>query len=260
MRRLRQLLMFVGLVTLTAVAVVWFRLDAIAQSSLEDSLTRVLGVPAQVSALSINKLAGTAEIERLLIQNPDGYSEKDIFQVQTIDVEFSPRSLFQQTLKIQTLKLDRISVNFEQRLRDNNILEIINHVQSSKTRDRNAQSGAVHPRNSGIVSAQISFSQKRFEIETVDLDDISVRAKFSPLSGLIPLEGFSQAVEVTIPDISLANVNTENAELVLEGTLEDVVASLVGDLAGGIFQEVPKQMESDEAKSLINDLIKQLPL
>ena len=253
MKRLSRFLMFAGIVTLTAIAVVWFRIDAIAQSSLEESLTKVLGVPTQVTSLSINKFAGSAKIKQLEINNPSGFSGEHIFEVQQINADFIPLSILGQTLKIKTLELDQIAVNFEQSLKNNNIIQIVKNVQSQDDRRSN------NPANP-LVSAQLSFKGKRFEIESVSLDEISVNVNFSPLGNLIPFGGLSQAFDVTIPNIDLKNVTSENAQFVLEGTLEDVVSDLVVDLAGGIFQEVPKQMESEDAKGIIGDLIKQLPI
>ncbi|MEM9136236.1 MAG: AsmA family protein [Cyanobacteria bacterium P01_F01_bin.42] len=249
--------MFAGLVTLTAVAVVWLRIDAIAQDSLEEVLTKELGVPVDISTLSINKLSGTAEIKRLSIQNPSGYSEPNIFQVQQIDVNFAPLSLLQDTIEIQTLKLNQTSVNFEQNLEDNNILQIVNYVKSRKSRRAGQQSKQQDDRQQ--VSAQFSFKQKRFEIDTVRVSDILVNAQFSPLARLVPLDGLTQTVKVQLPDIELEDVSSDNARAILEGTLEDVVAGLIGNLAGEIFQEMPERMESSQADVLLRDLIKQLP-
>lgn len=242
--------MFAGLVTLSAIAVIWFRLDAIAQSSLESSLTRVLGEPTEIASLSINKLTGAAQIKNLTIDNPEGYSDDHIFEVQAIDARFVPLSLFGQTLRLRSLTFDQIAVNFEQQLRDNNILDIVNHVKQR-------QSSRDSPHRQ--VAAQISFKGKRFEIETVDLNNILVNVNFSPLGNLIPFGGLSQAFQVQIPNIDLENVNSENAKFVLEGTLDDIVSGLLVNLSGGIFQEVPREMDSEEAKGLIGDIIKQLP-
>lgn len=250
MKWISKLLMFIGLLTITAIAVVWFRLDAIAQTSLEDNLTKVLGVRTDISSLSINKFSGTAHIDTLSVKNPQGYSAEHIFRVQDIDLDFTPLSLFSPTLAVSSLKLDGITVNFEQSLRDNNILEIVNHVNSGK----NSQS------QSRIVAAQISFKGKRFEIEAVNLEKILVNVNLSPLGNLIPFGGFSKEVQVQVPNIDLQNVTSENAQFVLTGTLDDVAAGLLGNLAGDIFNEVPKQMESDDVKGILGDLIDQLPI
>ena len=249
MKKLSRILMFVGLIFLTALAVVWFRLDAIAKDSLEANLTKVLGVKTEVSALSINKFSGSAKITDLTIDNPEGYKAPQIFQSQQIDVDFRPASLFGSTLEINSLRLNDIDVNFEQKLRDNNILELVNHAKGKKRSN-------LFPR---VLSSQISFNKKRFEISTVNLNQIQVNVNLSPLGNLIPFGGFSQELDVQIPDIELRNLNSENAQVVLEGTLDEVVSGLLGNLAGGIFDEVPKQMESDEVGSILGDLIENIP-
>lgn len=249
MKRISKILMFIGLLTITAFAVVWFRLDAIAKSSLEESLTNALGVSTEISSLSINKLTGQAHIDDLLIDNPQNYSAEHIFNVKDLDVDFVPLSLLSPTIEISSLKLDDITVNFEQTLRENNILDIVNHVKNPKK--QRAQSR--------IVAAQFSFKGKRFEIESVKLANILVNVNLSPLGNLIPFGGLSQEVKVQVPDIDLQNVTSENAQLVLAGTLDEVVSGLLGNLAGGIFDEVPKQMESDDVQGILGDLLDQLP-
>ena len=249
MKTFSRFLMFVGLVFLTAIAVIWFRLDGIAQESLESNLTKVLGVKTEVASLSINKFAGTARIQDLTIANPKGYQADRIFQSSQIDVAFNPGSFFGSTLEIKSLQLNNIDVNFEQRLKKNNILELVDHAKGRKKSQH-------FPR---LISSQIAWNPKRFEIETVNLNRIYVNVNLSPLGNLIPFGGFSQELDVQIPDIELNNLNSDNAQLVLEGTLDEVVSDLLGNLAGGIFDEVPKQMESDELGSILGDLIQNIP-
>ncbi|MCM1981883.1 DUF748 domain-containing protein [Lyngbya confervoides] len=249
MKRLTKILMFLGLGFLITLVIAWFRLEAIAHQALEENLTRVLGVPVHIERLQLQQLAGKAQFDNLEIDNPEGYSANKIVAVQQIDVAFDPWSLFQSTIKIDRLVFQNIRASFEQTLEGNNILEIVNHVKGR------SQSWRIQT----PTTAQFNFQDKRFEINQANLKDIQVNVNLNPLGGLIPFGNFSPELEFSIPDIELKQVTSENAQTVLEGTLNDIISDLLSRLAGGITTELPNKMNGAGSKGVIDKVLDVLP-
>lgn len=74
---------------------------------------KVLGVPVSVGDVKLRPLAGDLIISKVKVGNPQGYSDKDAFAVENIEIGLKMSSLMGDTLVIRKIQIDAPAISFE---------------------------------------------------------------------------------------------------------------------------------------------------
>ena len=141
------------------------KLDGIVKNKIEEIGSRTLGQPVTVGSVNMDLQKGSGEISGLEIQNPQGFSDKNAFQMGTILADIDLSSISQSPLVLNELSIEEPIVSLEVREDGvSNLDEILVHLQTQsagKTKDSSEPSEESDPvllviENLRIVGAQLT--------------------------------------------------------------------------------------------------------
>lgn len=199
----------------------WLQRDVILDAMLERTLRSVTGVEAQLRDVDSQPFQGEFRIDTLLLSNPDGFNTPYVLKVDQLDIELDPNTLWQDTVKIQSIAVEGVQIQLEQRLARNNIATIVDQLQASK----GGNSG-----NDGETSG--SGSGKQVKIERLTIRGVDAQVKVSAIANL----GLTRTLE--IEDIEVTNLDTYNAE-------SKLLEALSGAVTTAILREIGKSATGD---------------
>lgn len=113
-----------GFLTLT------LTIDSIVSSSIEEIGTEMTGTAVTVENVSISPFSGSGTISGFSVANPDGYSQENAVTIDNFSITLEPFTLFSDEIIINQVTITDASVYVEQKLPENNIREIMNHLNS----------------------------------------------------------------------------------------------------------------------------------
>jgi uncharacterized protein involved in outer membrane biogenesis len=120
------LLLVIGAAFLAAT----FMIDSIVSSNIEQIGSNMTGTSVTVEGVSISPFSGSGTVEGFRVANPDGYSEAYALELEDFSIELEPFSLFSDEVVVNQITISGATVYVEQKLPENNIREIMNHLNS----------------------------------------------------------------------------------------------------------------------------------
>jgi len=156
--------------------------------------TQTLRVPVTVGDVDLNLLAGKVGINDLVIANPAGYANETMIEMGKIRVDLAVGSLMSDTIRIEHILLDEVSVTLEQKGLTNNIQQILDNLPKSEketTKERPEET-------------KTETGQKNLEITKLELTNISVNVK------LLPIPGKKDTLTLKLSPIVMENLGTES--------------------------------------------------
>jgi uncharacterized protein involved in outer membrane biogenesis len=214
-RRIRKITIGILLGSAIALVIAWFSLGNIMQWGIEQNASSALGVATHIGKLNLNLAGGTVGIDTLTIDNPNGFSTPYLINVSSFGVKLKPMSLIAETIEIQTVELDGLEINVEQKLANNNILTVGEKLQQ----------------RSGEQAKQGDRGEKKVKAGYVSIKNVKANVRLS---------AFGQAIantSVQVPSIELKDIGSDNAQGVL-------MSEFMRKLLGEIFTAVTNQVKA----------------
>ena len=127
-----------GLIGLVAVSVVglvifMFTIDSIVKSGIQDIGSEMTGTAVTVSGVSISPFSGKGTISGFRVANPEGYSRDFAVEIDQFSIELDLMTLFTDEVVIRVLLVDSPLISVEQKLPENNIKDILDHINSMES-------------------------------------------------------------------------------------------------------------------------------
>lgn len=107
-----------------------FTIDSIVKANIEQIGTEMTGTPVTVDGVSISPFSGQGTVSGFRVTNPEGYSQDYALEVDNLFIELDLMSLLSDEVIVHEISMTGSSVFVEQKLPENNIREIMNHVNS----------------------------------------------------------------------------------------------------------------------------------
>lgn len=107
-----------------------FTIDSIVKANIEQIGTEMTGTPVTVDGVSISPFSGQGTVSGFRVANPEGYSQDYALEVGNLFIELDLMSLLSDEVIVHEISMTGSSVFVEQKLPENNIREIMNHVNS----------------------------------------------------------------------------------------------------------------------------------
>ncbi len=188
---------------------------------------KVLGVPVSVGDVKLSPMAGDLVISQVKIGNPKGYSEKDAFAVDKVEVGLKMSSLLSDTIVVRKIQIDAPAIAFESKDGKSNFDTMMANTKKASEEEKQK-------------SPKEKKEGKKVIIEEFSLND----AKLSLASGLT----MGKAVTIPVPSVTVRDIGkssggasaVEAMTEVLNGILGSVskavtgVAGAAGDLLKGV--------------------------
>lgn len=237
--------------------------DRALKAGVEVGATNALNVDVTVDDVSLSILGGRLSLENLVVSNPPGYEHPNLLELGKGDVAVNIRSLMSDTVNIESIKFDGITLVIEQKdlIRTNNLQEILKSLPSGDDEAEPAQE--TEPVDDGEKPS------KKLVIDELDVSNVMVKVK------LLPLPGRADTVTLNLEPIRMTDVGKDGPVdiAILTGKILTAIAAgiahegadllpseIIGPMksvlteSGEVIMEGSKEM-LDKSKDIGKDLL-----
>jgi len=196
-----RLVVLLALLVVVAVAVLWIYLDRVATAGLTRGIEYAGGVPCGVENVSVSLLGGHVGIRSLVIGNPPGYPEGEMFSLQRGEVDLRLASLWNQPVHVRRLELEAPVVRIQAGPGGSNVRVFLRNVQDRLGPD----SKAPKPER----------PQTRMRVDRLLIRNATVRLS----AGLLN----KQLAEIRLDEVELKDVHGRDGRGVTSGELAALI-------------------------------------
>ncbi len=194
-----------------------------------------LKVDVRLENISTALLQGKVELTNLEIDNPEGYQHENFMKLGHAYVALDTGSIFSDTVVIDKIQLDNISVTIEQKGTTSNLQAILDNLPKSEPSDEEAK-----------PETEETKAGKDLRINTLDINGVEVKAK------LLPIPGRADTVTLKLKPIHMENIGTEE-----KVDAADLTAKIIKAIAGGIAEQGKDLLPLDMVGDIGSELTKQ---
>jgi hypothetical protein len=213
----------VGILILVVIVAVLVNLlgDRALKVGIETAATKVLGVGVTVKDVSLSLFAGTLDLNGLVINNPAGYEHPTLLELGTAHVDVDVKSLLSDTVKIEDITLDGVTVVIEQKGLSNNLNVVLAAIPSGTQQEDKPK--------------QEQAPGKKLQIANLEVSNVKVKVK------LLPIPGRADTVELTLAPIKMTNLGSDE-----KLDTAKLTGKVLSAIAKGVAQEgadlLPKEL------------------
>jgi hypothetical protein len=210
--------------------------DRALKIGIENGAEKALKVGVRLDNVSLSIFGGKLNLNNLEVDNPQGYQHPNLLKVASAYMALNTKSLLSDTVEMEKLQFDNISLTIEQKGLTNNLQEILNNLPKS---DAPAQPDAK--------------PSKQLKIRELQINGVEVSVK------LLPVPGRADTVKLRLPPITLTNLGGDE-----DIDVAELTAVILKAIAGGVMEEgkglLPLDMINDLGKGVLGigqDALKQ---
>jgi hypothetical protein len=195
----KKLLISLLLLVVLAVGATFLYLDRIVTTGIEVVGSQVLGTEVTVASVAISPLNGSGSISGLEIRNPEGFDSDYIFQLEQVEVSLNTASLLSDVIEIESIIITQPEITYETRITTDNVRALLENIGGG----------------SGEAVAADSEAGKEMFIRD-----------FRLLSPQVNLVAAVASAPISLPDIELTDIGTEDNAATVAQVLEVVLSAL----------------------------------
>ncbi len=195
----------------------------------------------ELASANLSPFSGTGTFKGLVVGNPQGWSPNPAFSLGEVHVDVAPGSLFQDTIVINELVIDRPEFNYETKLFSSNIKDLLANIEKYTGK--------------GGETADKQASAKKFIVK---------KLRFTNGKATIAVGGV--ATPVPLPEIQLDDIGTAEggvsgsrvAMVVLRDVLTNIATAATNELSkdGGKAALGKAKDTAKELGNAVKDLFK----
>ena len=187
--------------------------DKALKAGIETAASKTLKVDVTLDDVSLSILAGSVELENLIIPNPEGYENPNLLEAGKAKIDVGLKSLMSDTVEIDDMIFNDITVVIEQKGFTNNLQQILDTLPKpdeepeDKTDDKEK-------------------AEKNLLIKNLELNNITVKIK------LIPLPGKIDTIPLKLAPIKMTDLGSDN-----KMSVATLTAKILGAIAMGVAEQ-----------------------
>jgi len=174
---------------------------------------KALGVPVSVGDVKLSPFAGSLIISQVKVGNPKGYSEKDAFAVDKVEVGLNMRSLLSDTIVVRKIQIDAPAISFESKEGTSNFDTMMANAKKASEEEKAKTDKEKKP-------------GKKVVIEEFSLNG----AKVSFASGMT----LGKALTIPLPSVTVRDIGKESGG----ASFVDALTEVINGILGGLTQAV----------------------
>jgi len=221
MKSVKKLIETVILVIIIVVALLLlgfeFFGESLIKTGIETAGTKALKVGVSIDKLNLSVFKGRVEIEGLAVDNPAGYEQKYLLEMNKGEVVTRLKSLMSDTVEIDSILLDGITIAVEQKGLDNNLKVVLNSLPKAEGKPE-------EPAAEG----------KKLKVKDLKITNTTVKVKLLPAQ-ILP--GQADTAELKLDPIEMKDLGSDDKLTIakLAGKVMVAIASGVSKQGGGIL-------------------------
>lgn len=217
MKKLGKILMWlvivVVVVLLVAVLTLPMTIGPIVKTAASVGGPKALGVPVSVGDVKLNALAGNLTVSQVKVGNPQGYSDKEAFAVDKVEVGLNMRSLMSDTIVVRKIQIDAPAISFESKDGKSNFDAMMANTKKASEEEKQKTEKEKKP-------------GKKVVIEEFSLNN----AKVSYASGIT----LGKSITVPLPSLVIRDIGKKSGG----ATAADALTEVINGILGGLSQAV----------------------
>lgn len=220
---MKKFLLFILVVIIASVVAVYSYLDIMIKRGIETYAPQALGVGVSVGSVSVALESGYFSISNFKVHNPEGFTQPNIFEMDSIKVRVDFKSIFQPVVHIYDVTITKPVVVYELGEDGDNVKAFKNRVGNSSV---GVVEGSAKPTKKiqidsfNIKGTKMTASLSNLANKSIDLEDIHI-------SGIGADGGATPDQVADIVTREIANeIAKANIKLILENFGDDIKKSV----------------------------------
>jgi hypothetical protein len=196
---IKKLILVVLVTVIAGLAVAYFARNALVRTAVEEGGTYAMGVETSLGSAGLSLGAGSLEWKEDVGSNREGLEADHFFSIRRGHFDVNAGSLFDDEVVIDSLVLDGISLNIEQKGSDGNYAAIMDHIEQLE------------------ISSE-SESTARYRIGLISIREVEVNASLDVLG-----RQYEQSLKVE--DFTMRDVGGKSG-----GTIGEISAEIAKEV------------------------------
>jgi hypothetical protein len=221
---LKSIIIIVLVLVILVVMLIHLFGDRALKAGIETAATKTLGVNVTIGDLSLSLLRGKLELRDLVIDNPPGYQHPELLNIGRAYIDVTVTSLLSDTVKIEEIRFEDITMVIEQKGLTNNLKEVLNALPSGQTAPKSTTD---EPDTEG----------KKLHVDNLEISNVAVKVK------LLPIPGKADTLTLKVAPVKMTDLGSDNklSTAKLSAKVLAAIAAGVARQGGGVL---PKDMLS----------------
>ncbi|MCF7956286.1 MAG: hypothetical protein K9M75_10820 [Phycisphaerae bacterium] len=179
------------------------------KAGIETAASKTLKVDVTVEDVSLSILKGSVELEKLIIPNLKGYENPNLLEAGKAKIDVGLKSLMSDTVEIDDMIFNDITVVIEQKGLTNNLKEILKSLPKADKEKKDEEK-----------------SEKSLLIKNLELNNITVKIK------LLPIPGKADTIPLKLAPIKMTDLGSDD-----KMSVATLTAKILGAIAMGVAEQ-----------------------
>jgi hypothetical protein len=164
--------------------------ESLIKTGIERAGTKALRVGVSIDKLNLSVFKGRVEIDGLDVDNPAGYEQKYLLEMGKGEVVTRLKSLMSDTVEIESILLDGITIAIEQKGLDNNLKDVLDSLPKAEGKpEKPAAEG------------------KKVKVKDLKITNTTVKVKLLPAQ-ILP--GHADTAELKLDPIEMKDLGSDD--------------------------------------------------
>ena len=227
MKKCFKILSYVLGIIIILCAILYFARNILIARSVEKIAPSFTGTPVALESVDLQIFKGTLSLRNLKVGNPQGFSKKDIFAVDKVDVALKPLSLFGNKIVIKNITVDGVTLNYE----------ISGNKSNLSVIQDNLTGGAKKPAQQSKAKPKDEKAAKSVVIDSLLIENVRAGAYVSGVG-----------MTLALPSVRLTDIGKSKPST-MRDVIEKVLTVFSKETVSAISKETVKAVK-DGQKSL----------
>ncbi len=212
------------------VTMLYLSLGKVVKTGVETFGSQALQAPVTVTNITFSAFTGKAEIEGLVVGNPQGFKTDSAFKLGVTRVVVDPKSIMTDTIVIREILIEAPEVTYETDLKGSNITRLKENIEAftgtgaTEPGDEPAEEPADKPAEE--PNAEDGKPGKKVVIESFKIADGQIRLSATVLGGA--------ALPVPLPEVHLTDIGKDSGGTSIGEAVSEIFGSVTGTITGAV--------------------------
>lgn len=198
---IKKIVISLVVVIVVVIGAAFFYIDSIVKNGIEVVGSDVLGTEVTVSSVAISPLSGSGVISGLVIKNPEGFTADNIIQISQMSVSLNISSLTSDVVEVFEISIDEPQITYETKITTDNMRALLANLPSTEASGANEETPA--EAGKGLIIREFNLNGAQATVVASIIEQ-----------------------SVTLGDIQLTDIGTENQAATVSQALERVLGAL----------------------------------